>query len=171
MKDPSKFVEKLRSNGYEVLELEEKEIQKFLLEITREDELVFYSKMDEFPELTRLKNFVSCEEAFDLKKIEKLRKIVLRADFGVSETGSLLITNPSGFSRIGMMLAHEAIFILRKSDIVETMEEAFEKLSSLHGKLPSLFGFLTGLSVTSDIEKKVVKGVYGPEKIIAILIQ
>jgi L-lactate dehydrogenase complex protein LldG len=54
--------------------------------------------------------------------------------------------------------------------IVPVYEKVIEKVFARKGEYPSQFVFITGPSMTGDIQGVLFKGMHGPRKVIVILV-
>ena len=88
---------------------------------------------------------------------------VTRADFGLAYSGSLAFikANP-----LVTLVPAGLLVVLDAKKILPAYKELFLELTS---PLPAILSLVTGPSQTSDIEKKLIKGVHGP-KWVAILL-
>ncbi len=107
---------------------------------------------------------------------ERLREVefsadagVTSADYGVAETGSLVVLAAPGQGRAVSLLPPIHIAVLRASDIVYELGALFERIERDHGKLPSAVTFITGPSRTADIELVLTVGVHGPRELHLVL--
>ncbi len=80
----------------------------------------------------------------------------------VAETGSLVVTSavPGGLE--ASLLPARHVCVLEKGRIVRTVGEAVGAVLSAGPGLPRSFSFVTGPSVTADIEQTLVRGAHGP---------
>jgi L-lactate dehydrogenase complex protein LldG len=99
--------------------------------------------------------------------LENVALAVLRGQFGVAENGAVWITNEAMGDRALPFIAAHLALIISKSDIVNTMQEAYERIgSSAHE-----FGtFIAGPSKTADIEQSLVLGAHGPKSLALFLL-
>ncbi len=94
-------------------------------------------------------------------------------DFAVGESGSLGLIHNKDQARLVSLAPILHIAIVPVDRIVSVYEEAIEKVfgSGAAGRpRPSQFVFITGPSMTGDIQGALFKGMHGPRKVIAILI-
>jgi L-lactate dehydrogenase complex protein LldG len=83
----------------------------------------------------------------------------------VAETGSLLLDARDG--RRAQLLPPTHVVFVGTSDIYATFRDA---LSSMRDDLPSAIGLHSGPSKSADIGHIMVKGVHGPGRLIAVVI-
>jgi L-lactate dehydrogenase complex protein LldG len=100
--------------------------------------------------------------------LENVALAVLRGQFGVAENGAVWITdNAMGDRALPFIAAHLAL-IISKSDIVNTMQEAYQRIGST---TTHEFGtFIAGPSKTADIEQSLVLGAHGPKSMAVFLV-
>lgn len=84
------------------------------------------------------------------------------ADFGIAETGSLVIDSSSEEIRLATMISEIHIALLPLSKIFETAYDLEDKLQDLMAAAPNYTAFVTGASRTADIERVLALGVHGP---------
>jgi L-lactate dehydrogenase complex protein LldG len=98
---------------------------------------------------------------------------LVRADFGVAETGTLVHLDSDDNERMLWTLPSTCICLLGQDRIVPNLE-SLAGLISEHLTRPGLFGhhvsLVTGPSRTADIECELTIGVQGPARLIVILI-
>lgn len=119
----------------------------------------------------------ACEAAGNLKLIrEGLRDYpggidvgVTLADFGIAETGTLVLNSNSEETRLSTMLCERHVAILPVSHIRDTALSMADELRSLTEKESSYTAFITGASRTADIERVLALGVHGPLELYIIL--
>jgi len=83
----------------------------------------------------------------------------------VGETGSLLLDARDG--RRTQLLAPTHVVFVRTEDIRDTLLDA---LTDMRSDLPSAIGLHSGPSKSADIGQILVKGVHGPGRVIAIVV-
>ncbi len=91
------------------------------------------------------------------------------ANFGIAETGSLVLAFNKAHARLISLAPAIHIAVLPKDRIVATCEAAMKQIYGF-GKDPSQLVFITGPSSTADIEMVFFKGMHGPRKLIVLLI-
>jgi L-lactate dehydrogenase complex protein LldG len=87
----------------------------------------------------------------------------------VVETGSVLLDEPDA-DRAACFLAERLWVVVRATDIVQTLEDALERIATLIGSSSHHPQLVTGPSRTADIERTLTVGVHGPrELVIAVM--
>ncbi len=85
---------------------------------------------------------------------------------GVAETGSLIMDARDG--RRAQLLVPTHVVFVHAGDVYATLREA---LIDLADDLPSAIGFHSGPSKSADIGQILVRGVHGPGRLVAVLIE
>lgn len=94
------------------------------------------------------------------------------ADWGIAETGSLMMNSSSEDIRIATMLAETHIAVLPVSKIRPTAESLESELGDiLRQASPSYTAFITGASRTADIERVLAIGVHGPKELHLLMME
>jgi len=124
-------------------------------------------------------NIISLSEGIDIttinpdkissaKELDKLELAILDAQFGVAENGAVWISDKNTYHRSIPFIALHLVLILLDEEIVENMNEAYERLASFDEG----YGvFISGPSKTADIEQSLVIGAQGPLSATIILIK
>lgn len=90
------------------------------------------------------------------------------ADYGVAESGTLVLTSAREHARLISLAPEVHIAVLAEDRIVAAYEQATEKIFEAE-KAPAHIVFVTGPSMTADIRGMPFKGMHGPKKLIVIL--
>ena len=90
------------------------------------------------------------------------------ADFGIAETGSLLVSASRTRPRAVSLLPPLHVALLKTNQLVDTLGQALERFST--EGMPSTLHSITGPSRTSDIENDLTIGVHGPAAVEVILL-
>jgi L-lactate dehydrogenase complex protein LldG len=93
------------------------------------------------------------------------------ADFGIAETGTLVINSDSEEKRLITMISDVHVAVLPVSKIRETALGMVDELESLTSKPSSYTAFITGPSRTADIERVLAIGVHGPLALHIVLLE
>lgn len=121
----------------------------------------------------------ACRESGDIRLIrENLRGYpggidmgVTLVDFGIAETGTLVLNSDSEETRLSTMLCETHVAILNGGKIRETALSMADELNDLTGRPSSYTAFITGASRTADIERVLALGVHGPLELIILLVE
>jgi L-lactate dehydrogenase complex protein LldG len=133
----------------------------------------------------------------DPHALENVDLAILRAHFGVAENGACWITEDRMIERVLPFITQHLALVLRRSEIVANMHEAYERIAMLEAAAPSDlapsdpassdlassapaagtpvpgYGFATfiaGPSKTADIEQSLVLGAHGPRSLTVFLL-
>jgi L-lactate dehydrogenase complex protein LldG len=88
----------------------------------------------------------------------------------IAETGTLLMLGAPATPKLTALLPETHIAVVRKSRIVDTMEDALALLRAEIGEPPRATWFVSGPSRTADIEQTMVIGAHGPYRAHVILV-
>jgi L-lactate dehydrogenase complex protein LldG len=98
------------------------------------------------------------------------------ADFAVAESGTLGLIHNKDQARLVSLAPILHIAVVPVDRIVPVYEQVIEKVfgnkvgRTDRSPLPSQFVFITGPSMTGDIQGVLFKGMHGPRKVIVILV-
>jgi len=119
------------------------------------DEKVIVSNVKE----SKLGNF-SADEQNDAHHLKDVDLAIVKGEFAVAENGAVWIKNSDNRHRSLYFIAQNIVIVVEKSDIVNNMHEAYEKISFQDNG----YGvFVSGPSKTADIEQSLVIGAHGPK--------
>ncbi|MDO4790505.1 MAG: LUD domain-containing protein [Porphyromonas sp.] len=93
--------------------------------------------------------------------------VVCKGIFGVCENGAIYYEQQYK-QRAIYFISESLLFILPKSELVDTMHEAMSRIS--HKFTGEFRGFISGPSKTADIEQALVKGAHGAKESAVLLI-
>lgn len=109
-------------------------------------------------------------DSFKCAVFEKAQAGITGADFAVAESGTIgLIHNKNQPRLISLAPVHH-IAILPLDRLVPVYENVTESLFDNWENSPNHFTFITGPSMTADIQATPFKGMHGPRKLEIILI-
>jgi L-lactate dehydrogenase complex protein LldG len=94
-----------------------------------------------------------------------------RADYGIAETGSLVLDSTSEDLRLATMLAEVHVAVLSKANLVPDSLALQETLATRFRRPPCYMSFITGASRTADIERVLTIGVHGPQELHLLLLE
>lgn len=95
--------------------------------------------------------------------------MVLPCEALIASTGSVLVSSQSGGSRRNHVFPPVLFIVASKEQLVPYIKHGIEALKSKYERLPGMISLITGPSRTADIEKTLVLGAHGPEKLIVFL--
>lgn len=84
------------------------------------------------------------------------------ADFGIADTGTLVIDSSSEQMRLATMISEIHIAVLPRSRLRQTSYDVEDDLRARMQNAPNYTAFITGASRTADIERVLALGVHGP---------
>lgn len=68
------------------------------------------------------------------------------------------------------LLPETHVAVVERTCMVATMEDAWDRLRSVHGTLPRAVNFISGPSRTADIEQTVTLGAHGPYRVLIVIV-
>ncbi len=89
----------------------------------------------------------------------------------VAETGTLVLRSAPDTPASTHLLPETHIAVLAVSDIVLTLEDAFERVKASGQSMPRALNLVSGPSRTGDIEQTIVLGAHGPYRVHLILVE
>ena len=93
------------------------------------------------------------------------------ADYGIAETGTLVIDSSSEAVRLATMISEIHVAILPLSRLRETADELEQELTAYMQTPANYLAFITGASRTADIERVLAIGVHGPLELHILLLE
>ncbi|MCX5888178.1 MAG: lactate utilization protein [Deltaproteobacteria bacterium] len=94
-----------------------------------------------------------------------------RADWGIADTGTLVLDASSEDLRLATMLSETHIAVLPLSRLRATSMDLEPELNRLALAPPRYLSFITGASRTADIERVLTLGVHGPLELHLLLLK
>ena len=94
-----------------------------------------------------------------------------RADWGIADTGTLVLDSSSEDLRLATMLSETHIAVLPLSRLRGTSMDLEDEMNRLAQSPPRYMAFITGASRTADIERVLTIGVHGPEELHLLLLK
>jgi L-lactate dehydrogenase complex protein LldG len=102
----------------------------------------------------------------DPHSLKDVELTIVKAHFGVAETGALWVTDDLLGQRVAVFIPQYLAIVVHKKDMVTTMHQAYERI----GNQEYNFGtFIAGPSKTADIEQSLVLGAHGARGLIVFL--
>ena len=93
------------------------------------------------------------------------------ADFGIAETGTLVINSTSEDLRLATMISDTHLAILPVSRLRQNDRAITPELHKLFADPANFTAFITGASRTADIERVLAIGVHGPLELHILLLE
>jgi L-lactate dehydrogenase complex protein LldG len=127
----------------------------------------------------------------DPHALENVDLAILRPHFGVAENGACWITEDRMIDRVLPFITQHLALVLRRSEIVANMHEAYDRITMLEAAAPggtdrasgaaapgtadsapgyNFATFIAGPSKTADIEQSLVLGAHGPRSLAVFLL-
>lgn len=91
-------------------------------------------------------------------------------DYAIAETGTLCIVHDPDQPRLVSLAPIMHIALVPLDRLYPFYEDAVERIFSKGGRIPSQVTFITGPSMTSDIQGVQFKGMHGPKRLVALVI-
>lgn len=89
---------------------------------------------------------------------------------GIAETGTLVFIPGPQMPTATTLLPDTHVVVLRASDVVATMEDAFTRVRAAKSRMPRAIHLISGPSRTGDIEQTIVLGAHGPYRVHILLL-
>lgn len=102
--------------------------------------------------------------------LERIHTALTPADWGIAETGTLVIDSSSEDLRIATMLSEIHVAVLAAERIRAESFDLRQDMEARQSDPPRYLAFISGASRTADIERVLAIGVHGPQEL-HILIQ
>jgi L-lactate dehydrogenase complex protein LldG len=93
------------------------------------------------------------------------------ADWGLAETGTLVLESSAEDLRLATMLSETHVAVLPLSRLKQDALALEEELNGLMHSPPRYLAFITGASRTADIERVLTLGVHGPLELHLLLLK
>jgi L-lactate dehydrogenase complex protein LldG len=93
------------------------------------------------------------------------------AQWGIAETGTLVLNSRSEDLRIATMLSETHVAVLKESRIRADAMTLKDALDEQMKASPSYLAFITGPSRTADIERVLTIGVHGPQELHILIME
>ena len=113
------------------------------------------------------------DPAVDPKDYESMTASLVTPFALLTDTGSCAIEGRSAFERLLCYLSPACFVLAKESQLRENLPHAWSEIEAKmqNPRQQGEIVLVTGPSRTADIEKKLVLGVHGPQKLIVFLIQ
>lgn len=93
------------------------------------------------------------------------------ADFGIADTGTLVIESSSEQTRLATMICETHVAILPRERLRESSYDVEADLVGYMQQPPNYTAFITGASRTADIERVLALGVHGPLELHILILE
>lgn len=93
------------------------------------------------------------------------------AAYGIAETGSLVMLSCAQTPTSLNFLSDHFLCVLDQRDIVNYMEDAWQRWRDGSGHTPRVVNMITGPSRTADVEQIIQLGAHGPRQLHVLLIE
>ncbi|UCG12169.1 MAG: LUD domain-containing protein [Deltaproteobacteria bacterium] len=111
-------------------------------------------------------------EASTLDVDEKgIDEAIVQADYGIAETGTVVIDSTDEKLRLATCLAEKLIVLVEASRVKERLEDVVDFLEERSSGENAYVAFITGASRTADIERVLTIGVHGPKEMEVIIVE
>ncbi|OOH91786.1 lactate utilization protein C [Pasteurellaceae bacterium 15-036681] len=115
----------------------------------------------------------NAEAKTNIDKAEKANLGVVYGEYGLAESGGIVLFSDKEFGRSVSLLPEKSIVVLRKSKVLPRVAQLAKVLhdKAQNGeRMPSCVNIISGPSATADIELIKVVGVHGPVSKIYLVI-
>ncbi len=109
--------------------------------------------------------------ADNLREHADLHTALTLADWGIAETGSLVLDSRSEDLRLATMLAETHVAVLPLSRLQPDSLALEAEMRRRMASPPSYLAFITGASRTADIERVLTIGVHGPQELHVLILE
>jgi len=147
----SKIIKKV---GGDAISTSKEKLDEVILSLYKEEKVIVSNVAE-----SKLGNFIANNEA-DPHNLKDIDLAIVKGEFAVVENGSVWLKNLDNRHRSLYFIAQNIVIVVKKSDIVNNMHEAYEQIS-FDDKGYGVF--VSGPSKTADIEQSLVIGAHGPK--------
>lgn len=97
--------------------------------------------------------------------LEEIHTALTPADWGIAETGTVVLDSTSEDLRIATMLSETHVVVLPEGRLRLSTFDVAEAVKTWHTNPPRYVAFISGASRTADIERVLTIGVHGPQQL------
>ena len=116
-------------------------------------------------------DWANCGMSVDARPARESDKVGITEVFcAIAETGTLMTLSGAHTPPVSSLLPETHIALLRVSQIMPSMEEAWQRLRETPYYPPRAVNFISGPSRTADIEQTLTFGAHGPYRVHVILL-
>jgi L-lactate dehydrogenase complex protein LldG len=101
--------------------------------------------------------------------LEEVEAGVTNCEVLVALTGGVMVSSSGGSGRRMNIFPSVHIVLTQKSQLVESIQDAFDVIATKYSSPPSQISLISGPSRTADIEKTLVMGAHGPKELIVLV--
>lgn len=105
-----------------------------------------------------------------IRTAEQSEAGLVYAQYGLAETGSVVLFNRGDCGRLVSLLPNQALIVLKASSVLPRLTQLLPRIGAQTRQI-SCVNIVTGPSRTSDIEMDLTIGVHGPGRIAVLLIE
>ena len=109
-------------------------------------------------------------DSFKHAVFEEVQAGITGADYAIAESGTLILAHDKKQARLVSLAPITHIAVVPVERLRPVYESATDRIFGEGGEVPSQVSFITGPSMTGDIQGILFKGMHGPKKIFVILV-
>ncbi len=94
---------------------------------------------------------------------------ITRCEFLISSSGSILVSSDTGPGRSAYIVPKINVIVASSKQLRKEAKEVYDEIEAKNQRYPSWMSLITGPSRTADIEKTLVLGAHGPQKLIVCI--
>jgi L-lactate dehydrogenase complex protein LldG len=110
-------------------------------------------------------------EGFKRVAFEEVQAGITGVDFAVAESGTLCLVHDDNQPRLVSLAPITHIAIVPIDRIRPVYEDVTDKVFGKGGNIPSHISFISGPSMTGDIQATLFRGMHGPKTVTVILVE
>lgn len=157
------FIQKLEQVKGESFTYKNKdELYSILTSIIKEN-----STKQVFCKITEIKGFLN--NRVELTSIPNEEMSITECEFLIPSSGSVIVSSITGPGRSAYIVPKINVIITSKNQFCRDIKEMFIKIKDKYQQMPSWMSIITGPSRTADIEKTLVLGAHGSQKLIVLI--
>lgn len=103
--------------------------------------------------------------------VEEIHTAITPADWGIAETGTVVIDSTAEDFRLATMLSETHVVVLAESRLRLSSQDVLDAMKAWHGEPPRYVAFISGASRTADIERVLTIGVHGPQELHLLILK
>lgn len=120
-----------------------------------------------FCKITEIKGFLN--NRVELTSIPNEEMSITECEFLIPSSGSVIVSSITGPGRSAYIVPKINVIITSKNQFCRDIKEMFIKIKDKYQQMPSWMSIITGPSRTADIEKILVLGAHGSQKLIVLI--